>query len=263
MGKLALRGLVLAAVIGVLGVGSYAIAGGGSKNFKGKSAERLRGESGHLDGGNRLVRGEALERRHLAPVQLSYSGLEGNVQQSHIHFGKRGGQRRHLVLPVQQPGRSAAGTPACPGTTEGTVEGDIEAADVIGPGATVDHRRRPARASSPATSPRSSRRCGPDTPTRTSTRRSGPAARSARSSTPELQGATTTTTRRGTTLGGEAGLEARDHVQRERRRPRPVDDAMVERDRDVADVADDDLAVDGRRGAGRSGGCRGCRPRGG
>ena len=30
-------------------------------------------------------------------------------------------------------------------------------------------------------------------------------------------------------------LQARDHAERERRRPRPVDDAMVERDRDVAD----------------------------
>ena len=48
----------------------------------------------------------------------------------------------------------------------------------------------------------------------------------------------------------EAGLEAGDHVQRERRRPRPVDDAMVEGDRDVADVANNDLSVDndGARG---------------
>ena len=35
MWKLALKGLVLGAVIGLLGVGSYAIAGGGSKNFEG------------------------------------------------------------------------------------------------------------------------------------------------------------------------------------------------------------------------------------
>ena len=50
-------------------------------------------------------------------------------------------------------------------------------------------------------------------------------------------------------LRGEVGLEARDHVERERRRPRPVDDAVVERDRDVADRAHDDLAVadDGAR----------------
>ena len=35
MRKLALRGLALAAVIALLGVGSYAIAGGGTKHFKG------------------------------------------------------------------------------------------------------------------------------------------------------------------------------------------------------------------------------------
>ena len=35
MGKLALRGLVLTVVIGLLGLGSYALAGGGSKHFNG------------------------------------------------------------------------------------------------------------------------------------------------------------------------------------------------------------------------------------
>ncbi len=69
--------------------------------------------------------------------KLSYSGLEGNVTQSHVHFGKRainGGISFFLCSNLPSP---PAGTPACPGTTSGTVEGDIEAADVIGPGATV------------------------------------------------------------------------------------------------------------------------------
>ena len=35
MSKLAVRGLVLGAVIAVLGVASYAIAGGGTRNFNG------------------------------------------------------------------------------------------------------------------------------------------------------------------------------------------------------------------------------------
>ena len=61
--------------------------------------------------------------------------------------------------------------------------------------------------------------------------------------------ATTATTRRGTTTRRRPDSSARSR-QRERRRPRPVDDAMVERDRDVANVADDDLTVDndGARG---------------
>ena len=54
-----------------------------------------------------------------------------------MHFGKpavNGGISFFLCSNLPNP---PAGTPACPGTTEGTVEGDIEAADVIGPGATV------------------------------------------------------------------------------------------------------------------------------
>src|SRR4051812_18462979 len=40
-----------------------------------------------------------------------------------------------------------------------------------------------------------------------------------------------------------AVFEPGDHVQRERGRPRAVDDAVVERRRDVADLPDHDLAV--------------------
>ena len=50
--------------------------------------ERIRGESGRLVGGERLLRGAAVGRRHDARYKLSYSGLEAPVTQSHIHFGK-------------------------------------------------------------------------------------------------------------------------------------------------------------------------------
>jgi hypothetical protein len=132
MGKLALRGLVIAAVIGVIGVGSYAIAGGGSKNFKGSP---LNGYEENPD--ISTVATGSFEARlsddgTSLHYKLSYSGLEGNVQQSHVHFGKpavNGGISFFLCSNLPNP---PAGTPACPGTTEGTVEGDIEAADVLG-----------------------------------------------------------------------------------------------------------------------------------
>ena len=65
--------------------------------------------------------------------KLTYSGLEGAVTQAHVHFGKRavnGGVSYFLCGTAAAPG--PAGTPACP-TPGGTVEGDIDAADVIGP----------------------------------------------------------------------------------------------------------------------------------
>ena len=65
--------------------------------------------------------------------EVSYSGLEGDVRQSHIHIGQRGVnggitiwlcQTTFNVSPV-------ASTPPCP--QSGTVSGVISAADVIGP----------------------------------------------------------------------------------------------------------------------------------
>ena len=70
--------------------------------------------------------------------ELSYSGLEGDVRQAHIHFGQRsvnGGISvwlcgTNLSTPAF-PG--PAGTPSCPGPREGTVTGTLLAANVIGP----------------------------------------------------------------------------------------------------------------------------------
>ena len=126
MGKAALRGLVLVVVIGLLGVGSYAIAGGGAKSFKGN----LEGYQENADvstvatGSFRALLsddGTKLE------YELSYSGLEGNVLFAHVHFGKpavNGGVSYFLC------GGSTKPDP-CP--QSGTVTGEIVAADVIGP----------------------------------------------------------------------------------------------------------------------------------
>ena len=37
--------------------------------------------------------------------KLNYDGLEGDVQQAHVHFGQLSRQRRRQLLPVQQPGK--------------------------------------------------------------------------------------------------------------------------------------------------------------
>jgi CHRD domain len=65
--------------------------------------------------------------------ELSYSGLEGNVLQAHIHFGKfgvNGGVTLFLCGTAASPG--PAGTPTCP--QEGTVERTVTAADILAPG---------------------------------------------------------------------------------------------------------------------------------
>jgi CHRD domain len=65
--------------------------------------------------------------------ELSYSGLEGTVQQAHIHFGKRavnGGVTLFLCGTAAFPG--PPGTPTCP--AEGTVSRTAVAADILAPG---------------------------------------------------------------------------------------------------------------------------------
>lgn len=64
--------------------------------------------------------------------KLSYKDLEGDITQAHIHFGQRftpGGIV--LFLCANPPVVPPAGTPLCPGTTEGEVDGVLEPADVV------------------------------------------------------------------------------------------------------------------------------------
>ena len=63
---------------------------------------------------------------------LSYQGLEGSVQQAHIHFAQAGVNGGISVFLCTNLGNGPAGTQPCPaGPT--TISGTIGATDVIGP----------------------------------------------------------------------------------------------------------------------------------
>jgi hypothetical protein len=64
--------------------------------------------------------------------KLSYSGLEGDVTQAHIHFGQRGVAGAISAFFCSNLPSPPPGTQACP-PSPGTVSGTIKAADVIGP----------------------------------------------------------------------------------------------------------------------------------
>ena len=70
------------------------------------------------------------ERTEIA-FKLQYSDIEGTTQQSHIHFGARGTNGGISVFLCTNLGNGPAGTQPCP--QQGTVEGVIDAQDVIGP----------------------------------------------------------------------------------------------------------------------------------
>jgi CHRD domain len=137
MSRVALRVTTIAALIVLLGVASYAIAGGGSKKFDGHLSGYEETPStlstpavGSFDA--RLSKdGTTLS------YELSYSGLEGNVTQAHVHFGQRaltGGISFWLCETAAAPAPApvAALTPDCP-TPGGSVSDEVTAAEVIGP----------------------------------------------------------------------------------------------------------------------------------
>ncbi len=135
MSKVAFRVVGVLMVIALLGVGSYAIAGSGSKNFRG---DPMIGYQENPDVST-IATGSFTARLSddgtSIHYKLSYSGLEGMVQQSHVHFGKPGINGGISFFLCGTPGfQPPAGTPAPPTCPQsGTVEDDITAADVIGP----------------------------------------------------------------------------------------------------------------------------------
>jgi hypothetical protein len=65
---------------------------------------------------------------------LSYSDLEGAVQQSHIHVGQAGVNGGVSVFLCSNLGNGPAGTQPCP-APPATITGTLRAADVVGPNA--------------------------------------------------------------------------------------------------------------------------------
>jgi hypothetical protein len=61
--------------------------------------------------------------------ELSYEGLEGDVQQAHIHFAQRGVNGGITVFLCTNLGNGPAGIQACP-ASPATITGTIMAADV-------------------------------------------------------------------------------------------------------------------------------------
>jgi hypothetical protein len=132
--KSRIRLAVAVAVTGALVVAGTAALAGGPRQVRAflHGYEEVPAVSTVADGSFRAT--VAPSASGLA-YRLTYSGLEGTVTQAHIHFGQRGvngGISVWLCGTTTNPGPD--GTPACP--PSGTVEGTIEASDVVGPGPT-------------------------------------------------------------------------------------------------------------------------------
>ena len=124
---------ILGAVIGLLGVASYALAGGGRDHI---ASSVLSGYEENPDIST-VAKGtfdaQIGDADTTITYKLSYSGLEGDVQQAHIHFGKPAINGGISVFLCSNLGNGPTGTPSCP--QSGTVRGTLDAADVVGPAA--------------------------------------------------------------------------------------------------------------------------------
>lgn len=124
--------VIIAAIGAALLVASLGMANGGKKNLR---AGDLNGYEENPDISTVATGSFKVtidDRAQTLAYVLSYSGLEGTVTQSHIHFGKRavnGGISVFLCGTTATPG--PAGTPTCP--ADGTVSRTVTAADIIGP----------------------------------------------------------------------------------------------------------------------------------
>lgn len=137
MSRLAFRVIALTAVVALLGVASYAIAGGGSKKFDGSLSGYEETPSTLSTPGVGSFDARLSKDGTKIEYELSYSGLEGVVAQAHVHFGQRaltGGISFWLCQTTGTPAPAAIAsvTPFCP-APGGTVRDEITAAEVIGP----------------------------------------------------------------------------------------------------------------------------------
>ena len=135
MSRLGFRVIGLTAVIALLGVVSYAIAGEGSKNFKAKEMIGYAENPDISTVATGSFEATLSEDGTKLAYELTYSGLEGTVQQAHIHFAKRGvngGISIWLCETAANP--RPVGSPDVPDCPQsGTVTGEVDKDDVIGP----------------------------------------------------------------------------------------------------------------------------------
>jgi CHRD domain len=125
---------VAVTVVGLLGVvAAAAVAGGGHGNIR----EFLTGYQEDPAAISTTGFGDfkAKVRDGKIEYRLSYGGLEGDITQSHIHFGNKNASGGICVFLCQRGQANApAGTPECPAGRTGMVAGEVDASDVIGPG---------------------------------------------------------------------------------------------------------------------------------
>ena len=125
--------LVLVAAGTTLLVAAFAVAGSGSSSISAKDGlEGYQEVPAVSTTGGGSFEAKVASDDSSFDWTLSYSALEGTVQQAHIHFGQRSVNGGISIFLCSNLGNGPAGTPACP-APPATISGTADAADVIGP----------------------------------------------------------------------------------------------------------------------------------
>jgi CHRD domain len=133
MKKVGRHAAVLAVLLLALGVGSYALANSGSSTIRGNDLNGYEENPDISTVASGDFRAQINNDDTGIEYELSYSNLEGDVLQAHIHFGKAAVNGGISLFLCTNLGNGPAGTPTCPGPNSGTVTGTLDAADVVGP----------------------------------------------------------------------------------------------------------------------------------
>jgi hypothetical protein len=128
--------IAIGAAVAITTAGSAAMAYSSSGHLQNTLRERL---SSYAEtpvalstAGSGQFRVQINEQKQEITYELSYTGLEGTVTQSHIHFGSAAQSGGISVFLCSNLGNGPAGTQACP-AAPGTVTGTLTPASVIGP----------------------------------------------------------------------------------------------------------------------------------
>ncbi|HUG65320.1 MAG TPA: CHRD domain-containing protein [Gaiellaceae bacterium] len=128
------RSLVVAAVLvsGAFLVASLAVASGGKRNLKSNDLSGYEENPDLSTAGTGSFKVTIDDAGPAMIYELSYSGLESDATQAHVHFGKTAINGGISFFICSNLGNGPAGTPACP-LRSATLTRTITAADVLGP----------------------------------------------------------------------------------------------------------------------------------
>lgn len=135
MKRFGLHAVLVSALLLVLGVGSYALAGGGSKELRAQLTGLQEAPVVFSDGSGSF-RATLDPNANTIGYTLTYAGLETDATQSHIHIAQRNVSGGITLFLCTNLGNAPAGTtvPPCP-AAGGTVTGVLGPGDIAGPAA--------------------------------------------------------------------------------------------------------------------------------